>query len=267
MCGIIGYTGSRAAATVLLDGLSRLEYRGYDSSGIALITPQGEIAIHKTPGKLQELLAALEGGLPPGNIGIGHTRWATHGPPTLANAHPHLGCRGRVVIVHNGIVENYLELKESLLAKGHTFSSQTDSEVVSHVIEECMELGMDFLESFQHAARLLKGAHAVVAMYQGEPDKLLALRLGHAGGIAVGYGRGEMLLASDLPALLPYTRRVAYLAHGEIAVLTPEGASYCALDGAPLAKEPVVVPYDPISAARGGYHHFMLKEIMEQPDG
>ena len=268
MCGIIGYTGSREAAPILLDGLARLEYRGYDSAGIAVVAASNAITVKKAPGKLNSLVLSLDGELPAGKVGIGHTRWATHGMPNEANSHPHQDCRGEVVVVHNGIVENYLELKQELLGQGHTFSSVTDSEVIPHLIESLLARGLNAEEATRQAAMRLVGAHAVVVIFNGEPEKLLAFRNGNAGGIVVGYGEGEMLLASDLPALIPLTQRVAFLSAGEMVSLTAGSVSYSSLQeqGSAIEKEPKVVPYDPISVAKGGYEHFMLKEISEQPE-
>ena len=266
MCGIIAYTGEKQAAQLLLDGLARLEYRGYDSAGIAVIGPEGEPVVRKSSGKLGVLLGMLGNGLPSGTSGIGHTRWATHGGPTDFNAHPHTDCSNEIVVAHNGIVENYLEIKEELKEDGHIFTSETDSEVLPHLIERSMARGATLEESVRSAARRIRGAHAVVAASKREPGKIAAFRLGNAGGIVVGYGDDEMLLASDLPALLHHTRRVAYLAAGETAVITHNGVAYALLDGAPLEKTPSRVSYDPLSAAKGEYRHFTLKEIHEQPE-
>ena len=266
MCGIVGYTGDRPAAPILLDGLARLEYRGYDSAGIALLNLNGEIVVHKTPGKLSSLIQSLEGVAPQGTSGIGHTRWATHGIPNLVNAHPHTDCKGRVAIVHNGIVENYRQLKEELGRQGHRFESETDSEVVAHIIEGYLEAGVPFTEAVRRTAQQLEGASAVVAMHDQEPDGFVAFRLGNAGGLTVGYGDGAMLVASDLPAMLPQTNRVVFLEPGELVKVSRSGAWYQSLEGEAIAKEPHTVPLDPVSVAKGGYKHFMLKEIMEQPE-
>ncbi len=266
MCGIIAYVGNRAAAPILLQGLASLEYRGYDSSGIALLDLDGNLSLRRAPGKLQALIASMDGGFPEGNVGIGHTRWATHGSPTEENSHPHTDCLGDVVVVHNGIVENYLDLKKELASQGHVFDSQTDSEVVAHLIESRLSQGYSFEESVRMAALQLKGANAIMAMNRRDPSKILAFRQGNAGGIVVGYGRDEMLLASDLPALLPHTRKVAYLANGEVVSITQNQAEYNNLDGSAARKDVVSVPYDPLSAAKGRYKHFMLKEINEQPE-
>ncbi len=265
MCGIVGYVGKNDAGPIILDGLKRLEYRGYDSSGIAVITPNGDFIIEKRVGKLNALAASLEATMPKGSVGIGHTRWATHGKPTMANAHPHTDCRGEVVVIHNGIVENYLKLKHQLIAEGHTFTSQTDTEVIPHLIESLLSQG----HSLEDAVRLmlghLEGAHAIVVVSKNQPDRVIAAKVGNAGGVVVGYGEGEMFVSSDLPALLPHTRKVVFLASHEVASITSQGAVYRDASGAALAKAPQLVPYDPIAAAKGGYKHFMLKEIMEQP--
>ena len=266
MCGIIGYTGQQAAAPVILDGLSRLEYRGYDSAGIAVMSPNGGPAVRKSQGKLSALMETLEGGLPPGTTGIGHTRWATHGGPTDSNAHPHTDCQNEVAVVHNGIVENFFDLRSELEADGHVFNSQTDSECIPHLIESYHAEGDSLEDAVRKTSERIRGAHAVVVASRWEPGKLVAFRLGNAGGIVVGYGDGEMLLASDLPAVLPHTRRVAYLAGGEMVTATRVEASFSRLDGAPVNKTISDVPYNAVSAAKGEYKHFMLKEIHEQPE-
>ncbi|HYM16873.1 MAG TPA: glutamine--fructose-6-phosphate transaminase (isomerizing) [Dehalococcoidia bacterium] len=265
MCGIIGYAGERDAAPFLLDALQRLEYRGYDSAGIAVMDG-GAISIARGAGKLSALRSGLEGAYPVGATGIGHTRWATHGKPTEANAHPHRDCAGEVVVIHNGIVENYLDLREELRTRGHQLRSETDTEVMPHLIEACLDEGDDLLSALRRTIARLRGAHAIVAMSAREPGAIVAARVGNAGGVVIGYGRGEMFVASDLSALLPETQDVAFLDDGEIARVTPAGASYIASDGTPLQKARQTVPFDPVSAARGAYKHFMLKEIMEQPE-
>ena len=266
MCGIVGYIGDRPAAPVLLEGLASLEYRGYDSAGVALLDPSREIVVRKTPGKLGALIESLEGVMPQGTSGIGHTRWATHGRPNLANAHPHLDCRGKVAIVHNGIVENYRELREELRGRGHRFESETDSEVIAHLIEAHLETGAPLIAAVRKTAQMLQGASAVVAMGAQDPEGFVAFRLGNAGGITVGYGKGEMLAASDLPTMLPHAKRVVFLAPGEMAWLSKSGATYESLEGEAIKKVPRSVPFDAVSVAKGGYKHFMLKEIMEQPE-
>ena len=267
MCGIIGYTGTKAAAPLLLEGLSRLEYRGYDSAGITVMGPSGETVARKSRGKLAALRELLADGLPEGTAGIGHTRWATHGGPTDENAHPHTDCGNEVAVVHNGIVENFVELRQGLQEQGHVFSSETDSECIPHLIESYLRQEYSLEEAARETAGRIRGAHAVVVASRRDPGKLVAFRLGNAGGIVVGYGRGEMYVASDLPALLPYTSRVAYLASGEAVSATPAGASYTMVDdGRAVRKRPTDVPYDSVTAAKGEYKHFMLKEIHEQPE-
>jgi glucosamine--fructose-6-phosphate aminotransferase (isomerizing) len=266
MCGIIGYVGNRPAVPILLEGLERLEYRGYDSAGLAVLADNGELCIEKSLGKLATLASSLRGRWPNSCLGIGHTRWATHGRPSDINAHPHRDCQGRVVVIHNGIVENYLALKQRLVEQGHTFVSETDTEVIPHLIEHYLRDGSSLEVAVGRAIGEMEGAHAMVVFSLSEPDKLVAARVGNAGGVVVGYGQGEMFLASDLPALLPHTQRVTFLADGEIAAVTSESVSYLAADGALLTKEAQTVPYDPLSVARGNYKHFMLKEINEQPE-
>ena len=266
MCGIIGYTGHKPAAQILLDGLSRLEYRGYDSAGIAVMGSTGQPSVQKSQGKLSVLKEALKDGLPEGTSGIGHTRWATHGGPTDFNAHPHTDCHNEVAVVHNGIVENFVELRQDLESQGHVFSSQTDSECLPHMIESYMQREYSLEDAVRETAGRIRGAHAVVVASKRDPGKLVAFRLGNAGGIVVGYGENETFLASDLPALLPHTRKVAYLAGGEAVSIAESGARYSRLDGTPLEKPTSDVPYDAVSAAKGEYKHFMLKEINEQPE-
>ena len=266
MCGIIGYTGYRAASPILLEGLSKLEYRGYDSAGIAVMSPSGETSVGKSRGKLSALVTALGDTLPEGTTGIGHTRWATHGGPTDENAHPHTDCQGEVAVVHNGIVENFVELRRELEEQGHVFASETDSECIPHLIESYMQEEKPLEEAARLTAGRIQGAHAVVAASRRDPGKLVGFRLGNAGGIVIGYGEDEMYVASDLPALISHTRRVAYLAGGEVATTTPEGATFMTVDGVEVVKRPTTVSYDATTAAKGEYKHFMLKEIHEQPE-
>ena len=269
MCGIVGYVGSQAAWPIVLEGLHRLEYRGYDSAGIAVLDRQGRLRLRKTVGKVEGLTQGDEADFPDGAIGLGHTRWATHGPPTDANAHPHTGCHRQIAVVHNGIVENYLDLKRDLQQRGHAFSSDTDTEVIAHLIEEGMGQGLSFPDAFRRMGRSLEGSQAIAAVCQKEPDKLCALRVGHAGGIVVAHRDGQGIVGSDLPAALPILRQrpgpVAYLDSGEMAQVTRQGVSLFDLEGAPIQKEMrTVFPQDAL-VDRGGYRHFMLKEIMEQP--
>jgi len=266
MCGIMAYEGSREAAPLLLEGLQRLEYRGYDSAGFAVLGGDGRLHLNKRVGKLGNLLAALEGTYPPGTIGIAHTRWATHGKPSDENAHPHLDCAGDVAVVHNGIVENYLALRRELQAQGHRFASETDTEVLAHLIESHLREGDDLAQALRRALGRIDGAQAIAALSAGHPGRIVAARAGNAGGVVVGYGQHEHFIASDLPALLPETRRVAFLADGELVEISREGARYWDAQGRSIEKEPQEMPLDPVAAAKGTYKHFMLKEIMEQPE-
>ncbi len=270
MCGIVGYVGDREAAPIIVDALVRLEYRGYDSAGVATIH-EGKLYVAKDAGKL------TEGGEPtelqrrlrslPGKIGIGHTRWATHGDPNEVNAHPHVDCGERIAVVHNGIIENFMELREELESKGHRFVSDTDTEVVPHLIEEGMKEGKSFFDAFVDAVRRLEGSYAVAAICVDEPDVILAAR--KESPLVVGLGDGENFLASDIPAILPETNRVIPIDDGEIVVVRRDEVKI--LDAESLkdvtdSKEVQVVEEDPHKLERGGYPHFMLKEIHEQPE-
>jgi glutamine---fructose-6-phosphate transaminase (isomerizing) len=266
VCGIIGYVGHKQAGPVLLEGLQCLEYRGYDSAGIAVLDEEGNPQVVKSTGKLRSLAACLEGVFPRGTVGIGHTRWATHGKPSDTNAHPHSDCSGEVVVIHNGIVENYLSLKQELRAQGHHFRSETDTEVIPHLIETHLAQGASLATAVRRTIDQIEGAHALLVIAKSQPDAVVAARVGNAGGVVVGYGEGEMFLSSDLPALLPHTRRVVYLTDGDVAAVTRDGATYWTADGTPQQRTPQTVPFDPMAAAKGGYKHFMLKEIMEQPE-
>ena len=266
MCGIFGYTGPKPATPILLDGLARLEYRGYDSAGIALVSDGHAISVRKSEGKLSKLRKSVEQAPPNGIVGIGHTRWATHGRPSDENAHPFTDPDGQVAVVHNGIVENFLELRQELEAAGLEFTSQTDSECIPLLIAQYMREEYSLEEAAALTASRLRGTNAVVVASNREPSKLVAFRLGNAGGIVVGYGENEMLLASDLPALLDHTHKVTYLANGELVSITPVDAVYQTLDGTTIEKQPMAVPYDAVSVAKGDYKHFMHKEIHEQPE-
>ncbi len=265
MCGIIGYVGERDAAPILLDGLARLEYRGYDSVGIAVLEENGGISIHKRVGKLDGLTSRLLEGTPSGHQGIGHTRWATHGKPSDINAHPHTDCTGDVVVIHNGIVENYQELKQQLLAAGHEFASETDTEVIAHLVEDRLRDGKDLHDALEQTVEILAGAHAILVMARTEPGTIVAARAGNAGGVVVGYGHEECYLASDLPALLPHTRRVVFLDNGDVVRVTAGRAVYRNA-GRAVERTPQQIAYDPVSAAKGSFKHFMQKEIAEQPE-
>ncbi len=263
MCGIVGYVGARDATSLIYNGLRRLEYRGYDSAGIAVIQ-NGKIQVRRDAGKLDQLAALLETDPVTGNIGIGHTRWATHGVPNQRNAHPHVGATGEVVIVHNGIVENYQELREELSAEGVTFKSDTDTEVIVQLVDRYQALGHDLAEAARLTIRHLEGAHGIVLLSTKEPDRIVAARLGNAGGIVIGIGEGEMFVASDIPAILEHTRQVIFLEPSQMAVITGENVQVQDKDGCEVDAEIHVVPWDAVSAERGEYKHFMQKEIFEQ---
>ena len=267
MCGIIGYTGGKSAAPILLEGLTNLEYRGYDSAGIAVLDKRGAPRLYKSAGKLSRLKRMLSGEMPEGSIGVGHTRWATHGGPTDFNAHPHTDCSGDVIVVHNGIFENYLDIKRELAAQGHEFDSQTDAECIPHLIEAYLNDGASLEDAARAAALRMQGASAVVALSRREPNKLIAFKIGNAGGIVIGRGDGETLLASDMSALQPYAQKVAHLDVGEMAVVTADGAAYQRLDGGRMPAKPAAdMPRDAYTAAKGKHKHFMLKEIHDQPE-
>ena len=266
MCGIVGYIGHRDAWPVVLKGLQQLEYRGYDSAGIAVLNPEGQLETYKSVGKVKELAAMGSSTFPLGKLGLGHTRWATHGRPSMENAHPHSGCRLQLSVVHNGIVENYKELKQELMVCGHTFSSETDSEVLAHLIESGMESGLSFEDAFIAMSTKLQGSQAVVATGPAEtPNKLLALRVGHAGGIVIGQQDGEAIVSSDLPAVVPFAREVAFLDDGEIAIVTSDGVRYVDTQGNAVDKHTQPVYASSTWADKEGFKHYMLKEIMEQP--
>jgi len=265
MCGIVGYIGPRQAPHVVLQGLKRLEYRGYDSAGIAAIDDNNRIVIRRDVGKLSNLESMLAADPLTGKAGIGHTRWATHGAPTQRNAHPHLSMNGRVVLVHNGIVENFKALRDDLAVEGVEFRSETDTEVIVQLAERFMAGGMNLEEAARHTLRLLEGANAVVLMSTDEPDKIICARIGNAGGITLGIGDGEMFIASDIPAILEYTRRMVFLESHQMAVVGAGTFRVTYLDGRPAAPEAHTIAWDPVSAVKGEYKHFMQKEIFEQP--
>jgi glucosamine--fructose-6-phosphate aminotransferase (isomerizing) len=264
MCGIVGYVGPQEAAPIILEGLRRLEYRGYDSAGIATVGPSGAIDVRRSVGKLVELEKEIAGGPFAGKIGIGHTRWATHGVPATRNAHPHVGMNRQVVLVHNGIVENYLSLRQDLEAEGVEFSSETDTEVIAQMVERYLESGMPLQMAVRRTLEQLKGAHGIAVMSPREPDRLVVARVGNAGGVTVGIGEGETYIASDLPAVLPHTRRMIFLEPRQMAVVTCDHVWVTTLEGEPVAAEVQTISWDPVSAAKGEYKHFMQKEIHEQ---
>jgi len=263
MCGIVGYIGPRDATPIILNGLKRLEYRGYDSAGLAVLQ-DGHIEVRRDAGKLARLESLVNEAPLHGQLGIGHTRWATHGEPNARNAHPHLGMTGEVVVVHNGIVENFLELRQELLAEGAVFNSDTDTEVIVHLVERYLSSETGLAEAVRKALSHLKGAHGVVMFSTREPDKIVAARIGNAGGAVIGLGYGENFVASDLPAILEHTRQVVFLESRQMAVITRQGLQVQTLEGKPIVHEVHQVAWDPVSAEKGAYHHFMEKEIHEQ---
>jgi glucosamine--fructose-6-phosphate aminotransferase (isomerizing) len=263
MCGIVGYVGPRDATPIILSGLKRLEYRGYDSAGLAVLE-DGHIQLRRDAGKLERLVALVAESPLHGHVGIGHTRWATHGEPSARNAHPQLGGTGEVVLVHNGIVENFLELREELNDEGVEFRSDTDTEVIVQLVDRYLSMDMGLVEASRRALGHIKGAHGVVILSSREPDKIVAARIGNAGGVVVGVGEGEMFVASDMPAILEHTRKMVFLDSGQMAVVRREGVEVQSLEGERLVYEIHSVAWDPVSAEKGEYRHFMEKEIHEQ---
>jgi glucosamine--fructose-6-phosphate aminotransferase (isomerizing) len=260
MCGIVGYVGPREASPILLGALRKLEYRGYDSAGLAAVSDH-RIEVRRAVGKLDNLEALLRERPLPGTPGIGHTRWATHGRPSEQNAHPHRA--GKVVVIHNGIIENYLELRAALVRRGRTMASETDTEVISHLIDELVEQGVGVAEATRRAIKMLVGSYALVVLCESEPDRLVAAK--SATPIVLGLGDGENFVASDIPALLDHTRRVVFLEDGEVAEITRDRVVLTTFDGTPVVREPRLVTWDAVTAQKGGYKHFLLKEIHEQP--
>lgn len=263
MCGIVAYIGEQDATPIVINGLKKLEYRGYDSAGIAVIS-DGKIEVRRDAGKIRQLEEHIAQSPLSGKIGIGHTRWATHGAPSQQNAHPHLSANGRVVVVHNGIVENYLTLRDELMAEGVVFRSETDTETIAHLIEKYYTVTADLTEAVRLSLRALRGAHGLVVMSADEPDRIIAARLGNAGGVAIGLGEGENFVASDIPAIVEHTRRMIFLESGELAVVTRSSVEVQNLDGKPVDCQIQDIPWDPVSAEKGNYRHFMQKEIHEQ---
>ena len=262
MCGIVGYIGPKRVVPLILDGLRRLEYRGYDSAGIAVVGANGKLDIRRAPGKLRNLEESIRVTPLEGIYGIGHTRWATHGRPTEENAHPHRDCSGDIVVVHNGIIENYLDLKNQLLKEGHKFVTETDTEIIAHLLEKFSK-DAPLEKAVLEAVKVMTGAYALVALSARDPLKIVAARMGPP--IVVGLGENEYFVASDIPALLEHTRSVFFLGDGEIAILTPQGVKLIDFESRALALKPQHITWDPIMAEKGGFKHFMQKEIFEQP--
>jgi len=263
MCGIVGYIGDKDATPIILEGLKKLEYRGYDSAGIAVLK-DGKIDIRRDSGKISHLEALVEANPLKGSPGIGHTRWATHGEPNERNSHPHVGYKGQVVIVHNGIVENYLELRDELISEGIQFNSATDTETIVHMIEIYLEQEMDLEEAVRSTLKRIKGAHGSVVLSTKEPEKIISARIGNAGGVVIGLGEGENYIASDIPAILEHTNRMVFLDSHQMAVLQKDKLVLKTLDGKPLDHKVETINLDPVSAVKGNYRHFMQKEIHEQ---
>ncbi|MGB7185839.1 MAG: glutamine--fructose-6-phosphate transaminase (isomerizing), partial [Candidatus Acidiferrales bacterium] len=261
MCGIVGYIGPKKVVPLILDGLKRLEYRGYDSAGVAVVGENGKLEIRRASGKLRNLEEAVRLAPLEGMYGIGHTRWATHGRPTEENAHPHRDCTGQIVVVHNGIIENYLELKQQLIAKGHKFVTETDTEVIAHLVEANMNGKLE--NAVQKTVKQLTGVYALAVISTRDPQKIVAARWGPPA--VIGLGENEFFVASDIPAVLHHTRNVFFLADGDIAVLTPSGVRLMDFEGAAVERPVQHITWDPIMAEKGGFKHFMQKEIFEQP--
>ena len=267
MCGIVGYVGSKRVVPVIIDGLRRLEYRGYDSAGIAVAGNGEGLQVRRAEGKLRNLEEAIRLKPLDGTYGIGHTRWATHGRPTEENAHPHRDCTGKVVVVHNGIIENYLQLKKQLKEEGHKFQTETDTEIIAHLIEKYLKSGnghrVTLEEAVRCAAKLMTGVFAISVICSDEPNKIVSARNGPPA--VIGLGKDEYFVASDVPAILYHTRDLFFLADGDLAVITPQGVKLTDFDGNPIERQVQHVTWDPIMAEKGGFKHFMLKEIFEQP--
>ncbi len=264
MCGIVGYVGARHATPILLDGLERLEYRGYDSAGIAVITSTGQLQVAKAQGRLESLRTLVQTAEPVGVVGIGHTRWATHGRPNDVNAHPHSDCGDAITVAHNGIIENYATLRDELEAAGHRFRSQTDTEALAHLIEDQLRQTDDLNLAVRNALKRLTGSYAVAVVSRAHPGRVIGAR--QNGPLIVGLGQGENFLASDIPAILAHTREIIQLDDGDIADLTADSVAITDLDGNPVERPTLHVDWNIEAAERGGYPHFFAKEIAEQPD-
>jgi len=263
MCGIVGYVGPRDAVSIILNGLKRLEYRGYDSAGVAVIN-SNQIEVRRDAGKLSQLIDLVEKSPLTGAPGIGHTRWATHGAPSARNAHPHVGNSGKVVVVHNGIVENFLELKDELTAEGVNFLSDTDTETIVHLAEHHQAAGMNFVEAARRTFQQIDGANVVVLLSADEPDKIVTARIGNAGGVVIGLGENENFIASDIPAILEHTRKVIFLESRQMAIVTRDSVRIETLEGVEVKPEIHTIAWDAVAAEKGEYRHFMQKEIHEQ---
>jgi glucosamine--fructose-6-phosphate aminotransferase (isomerizing) len=262
MCGIVGYTGPREAGPILIEGLKRLEYRGYDSAGIALVDDAGDLFVEKRAGKLVNLQTALADRIPHAAIGLAHTRWATHGRPNDLNAHPHQDCTGEITVIHNGIIENFRELRDELESRGHTLTSETDTEAIAHLVEEAY--AGDLADAVRHALRRMEGAYAIVVMHRGEGDRLVGARKDVP--LVVGLATGESFLASDVAAILAHTDQIIFLEDGDVADLRPWGVTITDVHGTPVERSVTTIDWTPEAAEKGGYEHFMLKEIHEQPE-
>src|SRR3954453_7575163 len=261
MCGIVGYVGKKSVVPIIIEGLRRLEYRGYDSAGIAVSGNGNGLEIRRAEGKLRNLEEAIKEKPLHGTYGIGHTRWATHGRPTEENAHPHRDCTGEIVVVHNGIVENYLQLRKQLTAEGHTFKTETDTEVLAHLVEKYLK-GSILEDAVRKALKDISGVFAISVIATSDPSKIVAARSGPP--VVVGLGKNEFFVASDVPAILNHTRDMIFLNDGDVAILTPQGITLTDFEGRKVQRALSHILWDPISAEKGGYKHFMLKEIFEQ---
>src|SRR6476661_652028 len=261
MCGIVGYTGPREAGPILIEGLKRLEYRGYDSAGIALVDDEGDLFVEKRAGKLVNLQTAIADRTPHAAIGLAHTRWATHGRPNDLNAHPHRDCTGEITVIHNGIIENFRELRDGLEARGHTLTSETDTEAIAHLVEEAYQ--GDLADAVRHALQKIEGAYAIVVMHRAEGDRLIGARKDVP--LVVGLNGEESFIASDVSAILAHTNRVVFLEEGDVADVRPTGVEVTGIDGLPRERAVTLIDWTPEAAEKGGYDHFMLKEINEQP--
>src|SRR3989304_9952518 len=264
MCGIVGYVGERDCIPIILEGLKRLEYRGYDSAGIAVFK-NGAIEVHKKAGKVADLEASWPGRKNrPATVGMGHTRWATHGEPNDVNAHPHFDCKRSIAVIHNGVIENYRALKTMLTASGHSFTSDTDTEVVAHLVEEFLKKTKDLTQAVRRTLEELQGTYGLVVLSASEPDKMIVARKGSP--LVIGYGDGENIVASDASALVEHTREVSYLKDGEMAIVTKDDVTIKTFDDVEITKEVEHITFELDQIEKGGYDHFMLKELYEQPE-